>query len=275
MKEKELNNKIVILERFNILIGKLKGYPETKTQKAIAEKLNMDPGNLSRAMKGDDGYFTESFLRKFAKVFKFNIDQLLETDDEINKRLGGKSIDENYSVNESPGNYPTRKTPFQELQQKWGKADNYMVPLYDDVSTFGSDVETEMEQVSQPTEYIKTGSWFGRTKITAAIRHYGYSMVEYPSGCILALKEIEDWMDNIVPGENYVIETNERRVTKKIQFKEGDDTVFMAYSTNRETHPDGTLVHQPFPIRKDKIRKVMLVVGRIVKEYSSGEVLTN
>lgn len=220
------------------------------TQDQLAEKVGLNRRTIINYEKGEN--IPDSIVKLFHMIFS----------------------DKNDYTNLKSNDYPVRKTPFEELQEKWQKQDNFMVPLYDDVSTFGGDVEIDMEPVTQPTEYIHTGTWFGKTKITAAIRHYGDSMVEYPSGCILALKEIVDWKDNIVPGENYVVETNERRVTKKLQFKEGDESIFMAYSTNRETHADGTLIHQPFPLKKSKIRKVMLVVGRIVKEYSSGEVIT-
>lgn len=164
-----------------------------------------------------------------------------------------------------------RKTPFQELQEKWERDDNYLIPLYDDVSTIGGNRDVELNPVTNPTEYINAGSWFGKTKLTAGIRHYGDSMVEYPSGCILAIKEIHDFR-NVIPGQNYVIETDEIRVTKRIQLS-SDTSIFMAYSSNTDTYPDGTLIHQPFPIEKETIRKILLVIGRIVKEHSSGAVI--
>ena len=147
-----------------------------------------------------------------------------------------------------------------------------LIPLYNDVITYGGNVESLMNPVSNPTEYINAGSWFGDAKITAAIRHYGDSMLEYPNGCILALKEIRDF-ENIVYGRNYVVETDEIRVTKRLQ-SGIDDLHFMAYSTNIETYPDGRQVHEPFRISKEKITRVMLVVGRIVKEHGSSSVIT-
>ena len=39
-------------------------------------------------------------------------------------------------------------------------------------------------------EWIDAGDWFHEA--SAAIRHYGDSMIEYPSGCILVLKKVED-----------------------------------------------------------------------------------
>lgn len=159
------------------------------------------------------------------------------------------------------------------LKNKLPKEEPNLVPLYDDVATFGGNVNaSEMHSVTNPTEYIDTGSWFGQTKITSAIRHYGDSMVEYPNGCILALKEINDF-DNVVYGRNYVIETSEIRVTKRVQSGKNDEYV-TAYSTNTETYPDGRQIHEPFPIRKSNINRISLVIGRIVKEHSSGDVIT-
>lgn len=66
---------------------------------------------------------------------------------------------------------------------------------------------------------------------------------------------------------------NEIWVIKRIQSGK-DDSKVIAYSTNTETYPDGKQIHEPFPIKKEKIRKVSLVIGHIVKEHSSGAVIT-
>lgn len=146
-----------------------------------------------------------------------------------------------------------------------------LIPFYDDVATIGGTdmVADTYNAVSTATDYIDAGDWF--PSATAAIRHYGTSMVEYPNGCILALKRIYD-TNSIVWGRNYVIETDEIRVTKRMQTCKTDDECIMAYSTNTETYPDGQLVHEPFKIRKENIRRIFLVLGRVVKEYSSDPV---
>ena len=67
----------------------------------------------------------------------------------------------------------------------------HLVPFYDDVITKGSGGGSglyDSEGSHYPTEYIHTGGWFNNA--TGAIRHYGDSMIEYPSGCILAFQ----WM---------------------------------------------------------------------------------
>lgn len=118
-----------------------------------------------------------------------------------------------------------------------------------------------LEAVSQPTEYNDTGDWFRNA--TAAIRHYGESMVECPTGCILALKEVYD-RELIIPGRDYVIETSEYRVTKRVRQGKDSDHI-TAYSTNSETYADGRLIHEPFDIPWRAIQRISLVLGYVVK----------
>ena len=66
---------------------------------------------------------------------------------------------------------------------------------------------------------------------------------------------------------DYVIETNEFRITKQI-LDEGNDYI-MAYSSNHETHPDGRLIHAPIKIPKESIRHLDLVVGCVIKKFGN------
>ena len=124
------------------------------------------------------------------------------------------------------------------------------IPLYDDTATIGGLNGTVacVDDAARPTEWIDAGDWFPNA--TSAIHHYGDSMTEYPSGCILALKRVNNW-SLLINGENYVIETDEFRITKQIQ-DEGDCIV--AYSSNTETYPDGRLIHAPIRIPKESSR---------------------
>ena len=145
-----------------------------------------------------------------------------------------------------------------------------LIPFYDDVATIGgkNSISASMDGHMPGNEWIDAGDWF--TDATAAIRHYGDSMNEYPSGCILALKELHD-KRQIVWGRNYCIETDEMRVTKRLQL--GTEDYLMAYSSNTDTYPDGHLIHEPFPIYKSTIRRIFMVIGCVIKEYSSGPVM--
>lgn len=143
------------------------------------------------------------------------------------------------------------------------------IPLYDIVSVGGNNGEVADTEtaVSHVAEWIDAGDWFPGA--TAAIRHYGDSMVEYPSGSILALRRVEDTR-LIINGRNYVIETSEFRITKQLQDDGGD--CIMAYSSNRETYPDGRQIHSPIRIPKSTIRHIDLVLGCVTKEYSNGPI---
>lgn len=150
---------------------------------------------------------------------------------------------------------------------------NNLIPFYDDVTSIGglNQQNANMDAVSQPAEYIDTGDWFRNA--TAAIRHYGESMIEYPSGCILAIREVKD-RDLIIPGRDYVVETSEYRVTKRIQ-KGQDPEHITAYSTNPAKYADGRLIHEPFDIPWRAITHISMVLGYVVKKNGGTMVFNN
>ena len=144
------------------------------------------------------------------------------------------------------------------------KSERKMIPLYG-VTTIGGarEVADVNSAVTQPEGYIEVGGWFPGA--TDAIYHYGESMKEYPSGCILILKRLYN-ARNIVWGNNYVVETDEIRVTKRLQSCKDDDTCVMAYSSNQERYEDGTLIYEPFKIYKEDIKRILLVISSINRE---------
>lgn len=144
------------------------------------------------------------------------------------------------------------------------------IPMYEDVSSIGgtNSVSASLDGVMPSSRYIDAGDWFKGA--TAAIRHYGDSMREYPSGCIIVIKEVRD-ISQVVWGRNYCIETEEFRITKKLQ-RGSDSSVVTAYSTNTDTYPDGHLIHEPVTIPVKKIRRLFLVMGCVIKEQSSGPI---
>lgn len=144
------------------------------------------------------------------------------------------------------------------------KSSSRTIPLYG-VSSIGGtrDVADVDTPITEPEAYIEVGGWF--PDATEAGYHYGDSMKEYPSGCILILKRIYN-LRSIVWGSNYVVETNEIRVTKRLQTCKDDDNCIMAYSSNKERYEDGTLIYEPFKIYKEDIRTLLLVVASINRE---------
>ncbi|GIJ95116.1 hypothetical protein CAPN002_23340 [Capnocytophaga stomatis] len=145
-----------------------------------------------------------------------------------------------------------------------------LIPVYGVSTIGGTNIGTDMSPVSEPEGYIEAGGWF--PSVTAAIYHYGDSMEEYPAGVLLALQEVYN-RRNIIWGSNYVIETSEMRITKRLQTCPDDKSYVMAYSSNKETYPDGRLVHEPITIHKEDITRLFLVIGVIKKEQMSAPIL--
>lgn len=195
----------------------------------IARKLDILPQQLNNTLNGSRG-ISDNFIDKFISEFNINPIDLSKEANSIKKRI----------------------------------------PFYDDVATIGGVNELSADTDnghSHVAEWIDAGDWF--PEATAAIRHYGDSMVEYPSGSILALKRVND-RRLIINGRNYVIETSEFRITKQLQDDGGD--YIIAYSSNKDTYPDGRQIHSPIRIPKDTIRHIDLVLGCVQKEYSNGAI---
>lgn len=137
------------------------------------------------------------------------------------------------------------------------------IPLYDTQTIGGFNSQIANTESAGIEQWIDAGDWFPGA--TAALYHYGDSMIEYPAGSILVVKRVED-PRLLLYGHNYVIETSEFRVTKQLQ-EDGDD--FLLYSTNSATYPDGRLIHSPIRIPKDSVTHFDLVIGCVIKEYSN------
>ena len=231
--------------RLKLAIEHLKKEGIVRSQKDVAEKMGTTPPNVSSAVNNVESVLTKSFLQRFNRAFdyKFNEEWLL---DGIGEMIALK----------------TQASGVTSLPKR--------IPFYDDVASIGG-INSQVANVSSSngsvSEWIDAGDWF--PEATAAIRHYGDSMVEYPSGSILALKRVEDWR-LIIWGRNYSIETTEFRITKKLQ--DGGDDYIIAYSSNQKTYPDGTQIHSPIKIPKDTIRHIDIVLGCVTKEYSNGPI---
>lgn len=142
-----------------------------------------------------------------------------------------------------------------------------LIPFYEAETTGGfQGLVSSSDTGSELVGYIQSGGWFAGRE-TAAIRHVGESMKEYPDGCILAVREVLD-RHLLVPGKNYVVETSEYRVTKRVQRGSSHNTISL-YSTNEEKYADGRLVYEPFEVEMSDIRRIFSILGYIVNQ--SGE----
>lgn len=145
-----------------------------------------------------------------------------------------------------------------------------LIPLYDTIATAGSLSTAEMAPVTEPVEMINAGDWF--RDATAAMRVHGDSMYPaYPSGSIVAIKEVMN-KRLVMYGEDYVIETSEYRVIKRLQRSE-DKNCWLAYSVNNELWQSGPLagkpVYEPFDIHKEDVTRLFIVLGSVKRNHSS------
>lgn len=142
-----------------------------------------------------------------------------------------------------------------------------LIPLYDDFHTTPANTVADAGTTYQPNIQVNAGDWFKGA--TAAIRYYEDNLIEYPNGCILIIKSLAN-KDDVVWGRNYVIETADTRMTRKIISM--DDDHILCYSTNPTTFPDGTLIHQPVKIPKKMIKQLSKVLGSIIVEETTGKI---
>ena len=189
---------------------------------------------------------SQNFIDKFCEVFKIDsFDNFLKTDN-------------NYIA-------------VRRDQKINGKGTGKRIPFYDAEATAGI-VETEMSPIHAPSGTIDVGDLLHDSQ--AAIRIYGNSMLpNYPPGCVVGLNRVTE--NFIEPGEVYVIETSDRRVLKRLFYKDDDSSsdYFMLYSDNTMKYEggarDGKLAYPPTIIPKSLIINLFAVTGVIKRNTNS------
>ncbi len=148
-----------------------------------------------------------------------------------------------------------------------------LIPLYDGVVTAGMKETAVLEHASEPVEMVDAGDWF--RDATAAMRVHGDSMYpEYKSGSIVALKEVYN-KRLVVYGQDYLIETSEYRVIKRLQRSDLQES-WLACSINEERYEStGRLIHEPFDVHIDDVVRLFQVVGNVRRNQSSRVVYNN
>jgi len=198
----------------------------------ISERLKVDKGNLSSYLNNKKSV-SNNFIEKFATEFNLNIDDF--NDDTENDLL--------------------------DTTQS-GK-----IPFYEDSLMMGGNSDTaEMSGVSVHNEMIDAGDWF--RDATGAMRVHGNSMYpNYPSGCIVAFKQVNDVV-LLLYGQDYMIETSEYRVIKRVQKSSRPDSLLLC-SYNDEKDSRNCYVHENFDVPLDKITRIFRILGKVERTESS------
>lgn len=220
-------------EKLNKIIDKL--FYGNKSD--FARELNISPQTLTNWMKRGISKDGITLIQKSIKLI--NPVWLLSGDGEMLLRSEGNVVSD---------------------------AKERLIPFYDVETTGGYNGRISSSDEGSLSGYIQPGGWFDGRE-TAAIRHVGDSMTEYPDGCVLAVREVQE-KRLLVPGRNYVIETREYRVTKRVQRGSRENTI-MLYSSNADKYEDGRLIHEPFEIDLEDVLHIYSVLGYIVNQ--SGE----
>ncbi|OSZ79290.1 hypothetical protein CAP35_13840 [Chitinophagaceae bacterium IBVUCB1] len=144
------------------------------------------------------------------------------------------------------------------------------IPFYDVEAIAGSQVaEADMMPITKPKTMIDVGDLLRDSE--CAIRIYGNSMTpNYPSGCVVGLRKVNDGI--IEYGKVYVVETEDNRYLKRL-FKTGDDETYELYSDNVMVYAEGPrkgkFYYEPFLIHKSAIRSIYRVTGVIKRNENS------
>lgn len=145
------------------------------------------------------------------------------------------------------------------------------VPLYDAPASAGI-TEAEMTAIAAPAGTIDVGDLLHDSQ--AAIRIYGNSMIpNYPPGCVVGLTPCRSKF--IEPGEVYVIETRDRRLLKRLFYKDDDSEsdFITCYSDNTMAFEGGArhgkAAYPPFNLPKSEIMKIFTVTGVIKRNANS------
>jgi hypothetical protein len=168
------------------------------------------------------------------------------------------------------GQEPILKQPLNiigESATNHVREEKKLIPLYDGVVTAGMNETAILDHTHEPAEMIDAGDWF--RDATAAMRVHGDSMYpEYKSGSIAALREVRN-KRLVVYGQDYLIETSEYRVIKRLQ-KSDVPQNWLACSVNEEKYEaTGRLIHEPFDVHIDDVTRLYQVLGNVKRNQSS------
>jgi len=198
---------------------------------------------------------------------KYKRQQIQALEGILGIKIYERIYEEKGSVNASEPE-PTYQTKLNALKNGEGKK---RVPLYDAPAAAGN-TSGDMTPIAAPAGTIDVGDLLHDSQ--AAIRIYGNSMIpNYPPGCVVGLARCESKF--IEPGEVYVIETRDRRILKRLFYKDdnSDGDFITCYSDNIMNFEGGArhgkLAYPPFDLPKSEIVKIFTVTGVIKRNANS------
>lgn len=224
-----------------------------KNIRGLALAIGMDVSQLNKVYNGKLG-LPSTWALKISEIFNISLDWLITGNGQI-KRI--ENMDEN-SINEiAPEPYIKKR-----LHQKIIKEDSLD---YYHVGAKASTKESgEILPVSKSMGKLHLNELFKGSQY--AIRVSGNSMTpNYPSGCIIGIRLIEDFMIN--PGSVYVIETGNDLWIKRLYYLNNDRStetvVLMSDNKMKEESGErqGQYCYPSFTLHKSEIKNLFRVTG--------------
>lgn len=223
-------------ERLKKAIMYLLGSGVITSQKMVSDIMNANQVSVSKALAGQVGYLTDSFIHRFNLAFNdvFNEEWIRTGEGEMIKNADQSQIKSNYQ-----SNLPIRG-----------------VPYFDDMECTGTILSMYTDVKENPAFYIDYAHF---NDCTAYVPVVGDSMYpNYCSGEIVAVKQINNF-DVIQWGESYLVVTNDNannlRTIKQIHYCEDESKIIL-----RASNPNyrGDTV-----IPKEDIVNLFIIKGKI------------
>jgi len=201
-------------------------------------------------------------LELYAGIGAKTLRKAVNENREPSRRILGKLLE---SLNISDEEWASADfTPFMEVSKS---TEQSKIPFYDAYAMGGLAVLADQSAVSEPTEMIDPGTFLRAA--TGTLRVYGHSMYpKYPAGCIVAFKASSTAIPAVIFwGEDYVIETADRRVVKKVDKGTTKDSI-TAISYNGGNSDKEKYQFQPTEINLKDIKRMYMVLGKVELEAS-------
>ncbi|NMA74477.1 MAG: hypothetical protein GX963_10030 [Bacteroidales bacterium] len=248
------------------------------TQKNLAEKINSSSPNVSRAMKGDEEYLTDSLLLRINEAFDniFNEEWLLSGEGEMlndqpkaEKQTPVASFGYDYKLKDFFKDYYSyldhkeiegnllEKQISELTEDEMAKIANTMKLDYRDFS-YGIEIVSKSPRTGKLVPVYNTHAAAGNGIVSldgeregwvnigdllkdseGSLYVYGNSMIPgYPPGCLIGIRPLNESF--IEPGNVYVVETESNRYVKRLYYNK-DSSALICLSDNHIKHTDGPM----------------------------------
>jgi SOS-response transcriptional repressor LexA len=183
--------------------------------------------------------------------------------------IDGKASKKSDAIDKSDAVIDGKASKKSDAIDKSGAIKGKRIPFYDISAIAGNEFVADMSGVTRAEHTIDVGDLLPGSQ--CAIRIHGDSMSPgFPSGCIIALRAVDDGIVEF--GSAYVVETRGNLYFKRL-YKDTDKVGYVCYSDNTAVFTEGARAgmprYEPFVIGFDKIKRLFRVIGMVAMSSNS------